>query len=688
MRLDLLIDQGRRYFTRFNLPKAQVLKTGLAVALALIIFIQLFSASSSNAAPSAKKIAVVKPDQHSNENYNSLQGGQFDNTPLSVRCSKFFESIRTKERDSELATQEFSYYSSSSRSFFLLPERDEFLEAGKKQSGGDEKSNDKDYIEHATTDNSRAQRFLTFFSNARIYGTCYIESNIFEELAEKSGSFNVFWDEEAGNGVDDTNLFHLANDFGIKYFSWLTQIKPVYKKMGASTFDSGVPSIDPEYESETIGKASFLYNFRQSLNGKGIVIPVKDANDFDALKRLAKLLRFTGCNLPIQIVHDGFLDADKESAIKDAFTKTITPTDFITLETSEMLPAGFDVNFSPIENVWFVNIAISLDNKYTRTVARDSTFKTLALLFSSFEDALLMDPTVLPFNRLFTLFDTEHYETTGSYYFPSYQINEDISSSELAFIKKLFPTQVDETVFGITEVNEEILSNTRMFKQKKTHSIDNSVVLMNKKDHFLGLLLTAEVQLMPINFDHDSLKKDLLWIVPLAAGASQLSMHQVPAAVVGEFTPEKNRKIQPSVAREMCSQHRAFLDSSIAAEASIYFITDGFRNCDVEIDVEKEKDYPLFSELAKDPKKLKEWSGEATKFQGAIIPLAQEIEAKNNFDEVAIGLQNHGYCGDNIWCAYDVLGAKDDPEFHAVVIDFDVPQQKTLEVMSQVWQKF
>jgi hypothetical protein len=659
MNPSLAIDIVHRYFTRVRAPKGSTLKIGLIAVLALVIISQLLSGSSSK----SDHVLVLKPVNELSDHYENVLS-DFDSLSLNERCLKFFAGLLEKPETFDLG-----------REFQVAPNFDMFVKSKKQEDLSPDDATLDVWKQQYNSEYAKAkaveEKFTKFISNTRVYGKCFIENNIF---AKES----MFWSDSSEE--DESQKFHLSNEFGVKLFPWTPQVRPVFKRFGLKTVETVIPEVSNSYTQQTEGRASFFHNFRSSLNGKGIVIPVQTKKDYEYTLHLIKLLRFLNVNLPVQIVHKGFLNPEQEVSLYHALTDDVNESSLFSDEILESLPVGFNSEFPPIEDAWVVNIALVFDDNYTRDMT-SATFKTASLLFSSFEEVILLDPLTVPMRRLFELFDTIGYKKTGSYYFPNYRLNEPSSPNEVEFVENLFPTNVDEHVFGITNVLKEPLQDSRLFGDNMAYSVSTDVIALNTKTHFLGLLLSLHLQFSKVGFKTKDLKNDMPWLGPLIAGTPQLHIHEVPVSVIGDFTPDENKVIQ-SVSKEICSIHRAYLDSFDGSAQPVLFITNGVSNCNADVTLEEETKLRFYSSFKDKGKAVRD----RTLFKAVIVPGKQEVTSRNSIGEVERFITNeYGICDSESWCAYDVLGARYEPQFQAQVVKFDDQGFQLLELVSKVW---
>lgn len=683
------LDQILRYTTRLPLPRIQLFKTFLISSLLLILVIQLFHTSSSSSKDSSHSgLLVIKPEDAYNSHYDSLIDlTNLEHLSLNEKCNEFFKQLSSSQE-----FKDFDWFKSNLNGISIVPRMKTFVE-GKKQEAKEAKKHvtgdmikswEKEFNENYSNDKIYIKKLIDFISNLRIYGTCYIEDNLFKEITGVKKAYNLFWEDEAKKELDNTNTFQLSNELEIRMFPWLTRIYPVFKH-GLQQLNVGLPEIatdndDQDYNS----KSSFLYNYKHGLNGKGIVIPIMNRAAVNHVLRLAKVLRFIGNKYPIQFVHHGVISEDDESKIYEAYTKDIELDDVFNEHTIAFLGKEYDLAL-PKQDVYFVNMKMSISESYRESL-NPSTFKNLAVLFSSFQKIIMMDPFIVPFNKILELFENEKFQSTGSYFFPNYRLKIPAKYNDLEFFTDLMPNKIDEHFFGIQQVSTSFLEQNRFFSEKFSNVINNDILAIDKRDNFLGILLALTLNHLPLNFETPLIENEFIWLGILMGGEPDVFFHNIPPATLGYFTDEPNRRIHLSASKEICSTHKGYFDSTDSKNATLLFMTDGALNCEKTIDFEKDIHKAQYRGFRGRINELKKWTNERSKIRAAIFPVKQEYEAPNNIDEEDVSISNHeGYCAGTMYCSYDILGAKDDKKYHGDVLEFDEHQYQLIEFVERLW---
>ncbi len=681
-------DSILRYTTRFGIYRIQLFKTLLISTLLLIFITQIFhSLSSSSSEQAHKDLLVIKPEDVYNSHYDSLVDLQnLEHLGLNQRCNTFFEKLSSSQD-----FKDFDWFNANLKDVKIVPKLKTFLEQKKLEHKQDDKiPNDKikewekEYNSNFSNDKIYMKRLLDFISNLRIYGTCYIENNLFNEITGAKKAYNLFWDDEAKKDLTNSNTFQISNELEIRLFPWITKIYPVFKH-GLKQLSVGLPQISNDADNDDQdfnSKSSFLYNYKHGLNGKGIVIPIYDSSDIKYLFKISKTLRFIGNKLPIQIVHKGLIDEDDEKKIYEAFIKDIDGDEFFHTDIIDSLPNGYDTTLSK-QDIYFVDIKMSITDIYSKSIMNRVKFKNFAILFSSFQKIILLDPSILPFNKLTTLLQNEQFIQSNSLFFPDLRYSTPAKLNEVEFFTDLLPNKVDSHFFGIEQVSSDFVKSSRFFHKNFAQLVNNDVVVLNKRDNFLGVLLSLSISHLPLKFETPFIENEFVWLGSLLSG-EKVYFHDTPTSLIGTFTDDSNRRIKLSASKEICSSHKGVFDND---NSTLIFITNGAFNCDEDnIELEKEVDKPFFRGFQGKVESLKKWQLEKTSFKAAIIPVAQEFQVPNKIDEVAVSISNEEhYCNNQMLCVYDILGAKDDAQYHGQVIEIDSNQHQVVEFIEKLW---
>lgn len=520
---------------------------------------------------------------------------------------------------------------------------------------------------------SQSEDLKKLITDTRVYSQCFIHYNIF---GSNGWSFS--------KGGSQKNLkHHLSNDFGIKLFPWCSQLKAQLKRItnNGVSFEHNVPVLDKDFTEPDL-LASFFQNLRSSKNGRGVVIPVLSKTGFENSLRLIKLLRFFAIDIPVQIVHLGVLSEEQESQLQSAMNRRIETSD-LPLESVDSMPPGYDFGFPPLTQVWSMDISATLNLGYGDLLDKN-TFNAAALLFTSFKDAILIDPSTVPTKRLFEILDSPLLKKYGAYFFGNYRLRDKVELNELKLFKELLPSDVDRAVFDMETVDLSLLNTTRFFADSRSYSTSNDVIFLDTKRYTTGLLIAVQLKYAKLELVTKGLNGDINWLSLLSSGATEaVPIHDIPVAVVGEFTHQTNRETHKSVSEEICSVHRAYLDSLDGdLLQSVLFFTNGAINCDEDVDVEEETSKKFYSSF----KNKNQFLRARTNLIDIIVPKPQELDKQNDLGEVAEFIsQKAGLCGGTAMCAYNIIGAQKDEKYHSFIKSFQDSDHVLYDTISRVW---
>lgn len=480
----------------------------------------------------------------------------------------------------------------------------------------------------------------------------------------------------------------------------------------------------PEIESEE-GKFSDRYPAaKQSYNpqsddifeyirthqsGRGIVVSVTSAHRHDVV-RLLRTLRALNNELPIEVVYKG--DINQRTA--DAIQMTAT-ADIDTLFGADGLVATHNRDFRgdldllkeykkhgsrfPKQKVTFVNLAGMVDPHYKLSFGGYAN-KVLALLFSSFSEAILLDADVVPFEPLADLFDTPEYKETGTYFFKDRSLVDANRWEDTNLFAKLMPQGGLDALFGYHQP-AKTLANRCM--NGRSHHQEAGVVVIDKKKHFVGML--AMVPLLGWDLPMKLLvwgDKELYWMGLAVAGDDNYAFNEYSAASVGRFTQNPSHQYYQGV-REVCSSHPGHVDRL----GKLLWVNSGIQWC------KKNSYYPdldYFPHNLLDPQAVEKKYAQAVSIRAALVPpeyapqqqVVRNEATKPDFDELSLiqdfkplaqvpgkGWIKNRLCSGYTYCAYDRVdpGHLKGAELvaPAAVFEYSDAQGERLDYLAKVW---
>ena len=319
-------------------------------------------------------------------------------------------------------------------------------------------------------------------------------------------------------------------------------------------------------------------------NGRGIVISASTRHSRDLVK-LIRVLRALNNKLPIQVIHKSDLNRNSRTIITHAATSDIDS--FLGLKLSKdqksYLPdldlkrdySKYGSEF-PKQELWFVNIAGSIERKFKYAFPGYGN-KILAMLFSSFKEILLLDADTVPLSNIEDFFNSDEYKESSAYFFLDRALRDHNDYIETNFFSQLFPANKVsmDSLFNIPLATEKTLGNKYMTGWR--HLQEAGVVAINKRDHYLGILM-----MLPLLLWKDPVKssiwgeKEMYWLGLSMAGDENYQFNKYGAASVGELTTNPNHTYYPSTkAHELCSTHPGHVDKN----GKLLWINSGFSYC-------------------------------------------------------------------------------------------------------------
>jgi alpha 1,3-mannosyltransferase len=200
------------------------------------------------------------------------------------------------------------------------------------------------------------------------------------------------------------------------------------------------------------------------VGGRGIVMSVSDRQVSYAVTTITALRRL-GCELPVEVFYLG--EEDLHMSSRSALSRV---PGVITRDLSQMVyDEGWTIRGIP----FFLLFTTSLN--YAGWAA-----KPWAMLFSSFEEAILIDADAIFFKNPADLFATPEYKQYGALFFRDRLLSP---SSRREFLEKTLPLPMSPNV---------MLSN-RWWLGTSGHMQESGVVVVDKWRHFVALLLATRL---------------------------------------------------------------------------------------------------------------------------------------------------------------------------------------------------
>lgn len=364
---------------------------------------------------------------------------------------------------------------------------------------------------------------------------------------------------------------------------------------------------------------NYWRNYLDALSGRGIVIGIHD-KEVAYAARLLKVLNHLGNRLPIQFVHEGDLLQGAALSLEDAAklaTGTSQKIEFISIRPA--ITKGYQSIFKGYNNKWF------------------------AALFTTFEEIILMDADAVPFVDPATFFDLEGYKDTGAYFFRDRELSEALKQNQVDFFSGMIPQ--DGSVFGY-HIDATKLNNN-FFNYNSKHVMESGVVVMDRRTHMLGLLVSLSLQYW---FQSGRIMygdKDLFWLGQLISGNSDFHFNEHAAAAVGELEGE-NRLCSAQLAHLSKNKKLLWINGTLLKCKKNTWVADFFK-------------YPhIRQKCGNTLAKMKEVYGSAIAISECILPASiTKINGQNTLKVRGNFNKNYGRgCGGIYYCATSAEGGE------------------------------
>ncbi|KAG0207026.1 hypothetical protein BGX28_001626 [Mortierella sp. GBA30] len=246
------------------------------------------------------------------------------------------------------------------------------------------------------------------------------------------------------------------------------------------------------------------FSLLRSYKGRGLVFCAGNGQFEFVVTAIQAIRRRLKSSLPIQVFHMGESDLSKERQI---YLRDMTT------------------------DVEIVDVTRILDNDYMQLGGW--AIKPFAMLASSFEEVMFVDADAYFLQDPVVLFEDPGYLATGSLFF---------------YDRTLFPgiTRSSDWLKSVTPMLSSFVPTSRTFRLVSAHEQESGVVLINKRERFLGMLATCKMNgkwerdLVSYKVFHGD--KETFW--------TGFEMIQEPYAfmrnyggVIGELRPDDHRSV-------------------------------------------------------------------------------------------------------------------------------------------------
>lgn len=554
----------------------------------------------------------------------------------------------------------------------------------------------------AVKETRNTERTLVDLSTSmRAYGACFLG-----QYGEMSGSSSSSKSKKPK--VASSN----CHDIEIRLFPWLSRNLPVYTRWDGTSMRS-IPTMSDYVNIGTSGASSkfsgnnnqcYLKSLRDSLNGKGYAISASD-HHFDELKQLIPLLRILGNRLPIQIVHKGDMSERTMKRIvnvaRDFKPNFDSNPNWLLFLQSHNLPVSLltqDLTkdqwntIYPKQEIWFVDAKDSISEQYH---SRFNSYanKFLAYFFSSFEDILLIDTDTVPLADLNKeIFQSKFYKEHSAVFFKDREVFYQGVAADKQFFLKLLPSEADNIFFNVPPATDFTKKN-RFLGGKFAHLMESGVVAINKKNHFLGVLTTVQIQIWSPAASKFWGDKELFWLGLSISGDENYFFNYYAAGAGGVITPRELRVLEDEddltrrnklISTEVCSTHPTHISSN--DNQTVLWMNSGFNVCKKANSAEGDfKGDRKLKKMFKSLEQVEEYYNSITDLEAIIVPRPSELYIDNDKGENRRGWEIQNLCRGYIYCAYDYVGGKIEPETTGHLIKVDPLSRNMYKFYGSVW---
>lgn len=355
-------------------------------------------------------------------------------------------------------------------------------------------------------------------------------------------------------------------------------------------------------------KLSFWGNWLQvgmQPGSRGIIISA-GVEQLEDCARLLRVLRHLGNTLPIEVVHRGDISSNQQKFLFE-----------IAAEKASSL--------SPAQDLWFLDVSSMLNPIYADHFKTFSN-KWLALLFSSFENPVLLDADTIPFTSLEVYYDSQQYKTTGTAFFKDRKVKSDLfTKDQLGTLRRLFSNLTEITLSEgetddnmrdsiKTKIKDDIAGDTiyGLIVKGQKHHMESGLVVIDKRQHLTDLLSSVALQFSSVSkYLHGD--KEWFWIGQ-ALQNHQFTFHPIDASNVGELgkvvSQEKLEFFQ------LCSAQLSHTD----VDGSLLWINGGLKRCKKDSWASDFKDNQRIASMFDNEDEVREYYQSPVKLDGGIIP--------------------------------------------------------------------
>ena len=456
-------------------------------------------------------------------------------------------------------------------------------------------SNEDAFIEYGNKKRGSEESTL-LLERMRIYNYCFLKSDL-----NALDVFNTVYFKKNGLTAWDFQwrMFpFLDREFDMKREVFWPELIDLHSENAPSVTQFAIN----EGRSKEDFNSNFMQNWLKESKGRGIVT----TSNFSQLPLFARQLHVLdelGNTLPVQIVTTG-KEADSKylryavKAVKDSK-----------------------------QEVYLMDVSRLLSQEYADEKIDGFMYKWLAVLFGGYNEELLLDVDVVPFENPREYFSIEKYQENGIYFYrdrnvrmlgnkyrPHLKLEGAPSMEEKALLETTLMLEGNPKFDQILTSEGKAYSN--FFSEDPHHSVDSGLVPINKYRKFGGLLMSFLMDFDARYTDISHGDKELFWLGQLYSG-EHYSIDNLEAAAVG--------KLQEAYGGDKDSKKYVICSSQLGHLTEDYklsWLNGGLSNCRFDSIGKAEflRDPKYFKGKYKNVEALEEYYRKPIDIRAALIP--------------------------------------------------------------------
>ena len=456
-------------------------------------------------------------------------------------------------------------------------------------------SNEDAFIEYGNKKRGSEESTL-LLERMRIYNYCFLKSDL-----NALDVFNTVYFKKNGLTAWDFQwrMFpFLDREFDMKREVFWPELIDLHSENAPSVTQFAIN----EGRSKEDFNSNFMQNWLKESKGRGIVT----TSNFSQLPLFARQLHVLdelGNTLPVQIVTTG-KEADSKylryavKAVKDSK-----------------------------QEVYLMDVSRLLSQEYADEKIDGFMYKWLAVLFGGYNEELLLDVDVVPFENPREYFSIEKYQENGIYFYrdrnvrmlgnkyrPHLKLEGAPSMEEKALLETTLMLEGNPKFDQILTSEGKAYSN--FFSEDPHHSVDSGLVPINKYRKFGGLLMSFLMDFDARYTDISHGDKELFWLGQLYSG-EYYSIDNLEAAAVG--------KLQEAYGGDKDSKKYVICSSQLGHLTEDYklsWLNGGLSNCRFDSIGKAEflRDPKYFKGKYKNVEALEEYYRKPIDIRAALIP--------------------------------------------------------------------